>query len=385
MTSPLLWEGCKVLQSACLYICLSACISHWLHVQLHNIFCTLAPVSTWSVNQSLVLLSSTLISSPTSDTSIMTALSEETFSIVNSPAACSSVQTAPVDVCDNLSTVSDIESVALNSDDFSRTCSVSSMPKQATVHCRYKLRFPTFWLTNIRGGFTSKIDELASVLQLNNIDSALLYPCGSRLRRSQPATKPAILIMTSFASKAGPCCQSSYRQQQHYDVIANWAGHAQLYRHTDTLPHWSSSDDSTVHVLSILWMTSCFHIVGHMWCMARLVAEGCQSAGGNVDGQSFSASALPISLLPPTDWHPSAVSLTAHNGVWLWSSTMHCARWQSLLSSIALFVSVNCSWLIQSFTKLTAFDCLFSHVSVVLESCTSCSNSYLDSRSVWTI
>ena len=30
--------------------------------------------------------------------------------------------------------------------------------------------------------------------------------------------------------------------------------------------------------------------------------------------------------LPPTDWHPSAVSIAIHNGVLLWRWTMHCAR-----------------------------------------------------------
>jgi len=34
------------------------------------------------------------------------------------------------------------------------------------------------------------------------------------------------------------------------------------------------------------------------------------------EGRSFSASAPP-SVLPPADWHPSAVSLAIHNQVWL--------------------------------------------------------------------
>jgi len=32
-----------------------------------------------------------------------------------------------------------------------------------------------------------------------------------------------------------------------------------------------------------LWMTSCFHIIEHVWCTARLTAERCQSAGGNAE------------------------------------------------------------------------------------------------------
>jgi len=35
------------------------------------------------------------------------------------------------------------------------------------------------------------------------------------------------------------------------------------------------------------------------------------------EGRSFSASASTVSALPPADWHPSAVSLAVHNGVWL--------------------------------------------------------------------
>jgi len=34
-----------------------------------------------------------------------------------------------------------------------------------------------------------------------SVTRALLYPRGSRLRRSQPATKPAILITTSLATE----------------------------------------------------------------------------------------------------------------------------------------------------------------------------------------
>jgi len=59
----------------------------------------------------------------------------------------------------------------------------------------------------------------------------------------------------------------------------------------------SSSDDSAVHyVLPVLRMTSGFHIVWYMWCMARLTATGCQSAEGNAEGRHWSASALPVCI-----------------------------------------------------------------------------------------
>jgi len=57
---------------------------------------------------------------------------------------------------------------------------------------------------------------------------------------------------------------------------------------------------------------------------------------------SFSTSAPSLIELPPTDWHPSAVSLIIHNRVWLWRWTVRCARWQSLLSSISL--SLEWKW-----------------------------------------
>jgi len=40
------------------------------------------------------------------------------------------------------------------------------------------------------------------------------------------------------------------------------------------------------------------HIMGHMWCMARFTAEGCQSAGGNARGaelQHFSSAPVSVS------------------------------------------------------------------------------------------
>jgi len=35
----------------------------------------------------------------------------------------------------------------------------------------------------------------------------------------------------------------------------------------------SSNHNAICYILPILWMTSHFHTVGHMWCMARIIAE----------------------------------------------------------------------------------------------------------------
>jgi len=43
----------------------------------------------------------------------------------------------------------------------------------------------------------------------------------------------------------------------------------------------SSSDGSAICAIPVLWMTLCFHVIGHMRRTARLTAEGCQS--GNAD------------------------------------------------------------------------------------------------------
>jgi len=46
----------------------------------------------------------------------------------------------------------------------------------------------------------------------------------------------------------------------------------------------SSSDNSVIrYVFPVLWTTSSFHMMGHMWCTTRLTTEGCQSAGGNAE------------------------------------------------------------------------------------------------------
>ena len=54
--------------------------------------------------------------------------------------------------------------------------------------------------------------------------------------------------------------------------------------------------------------------------------------------QSFNASAPPVCALPPTDWHPSAVSLAIHDAVLLLRQTTSWVWGQSLLSLTALSV-----------------------------------------------
>ena len=57
------------------------------------------------------------------------------------------------------------------------------------------------------------------------------------------------------------------------------------------------------------------------------------------EGWSFSASALPLSALPSTKGHPSAVTLTVHNRVWTWKHAMRCA--QLIMTSYKPFLSCN--------------------------------------------
>jgi len=66
----------------------------------------------------------------------------------------------------------------------------------------------------------------------------------------------------------------------------------------------SPFDNSAIRcILPVLWMTSCVHVVGDMWCTARLTAEGCQSAGCNAERCGAEALKLLPSLrcLPLTD------------------------------------------------------------------------------------
>jgi len=62
----------------------------------------------------------------------------------------------------------------------------------------------------------------------------------------------------------------------------------------------SFSDGNAVrYVLPVLWMTSRFYIIGHMWCTARNTARDVsQWEATQTDGRSFSARLL------PAQWHP---------------------------------------------------------------------------------
>ena len=61
------------------------------------------------------------------------------------------------------------------------------------------------------------------------------------------------------------------------------------------------------------------------------------SGGQHGEGQSFSALAPPLFALPSADWHPLAISIAVHNGVWRCRQTVRYARGQSLLSSIGFY------------------------------------------------
>jgi len=75
--------------------------------------------------------------------------------------------------------------------------------------------------------------------------------------------------------------------------------------------------------------------------------------------RSFSTSAPPVSVLPSADWCLSAVSLTIHNGVWLWKGTMYCAPSNSaILICLAVF----------DFSLFVAAQWIFIHIFYNLQS-----------------
>ena len=85
----------------------------------------------------------------------------------------------------------------------------------------------------------------------------------------------------------------------------------------------SSSDDRYVLPVPVLRTTSCFHTIRHLWCTARLMADGCQREERR-DGQSFNSLALPITVTDILGNKPRRTqrSLT----VPLWRQTVRCAR-----------------------------------------------------------
>jgi len=105
----------------------------------------------------------------------------------------------------------------------------------------------------------------------------------------------------------------------------------------------SSSDDRYVLPVPVLQMTSCFHIIKHMWVYGEAYGRR-MSAGGTqrwAELQLYSFAHLCVTSLWLTS---SAISLAAHNGVWLCrcggkQCVAHGGR--SLPSSITLFYSAR--------------------------------------------
>lgn len=80
---------------------------------------------------------------------------------------------------------------------------------------------------------------------------------------------------------------------------------------------WSSSDDGAICCAFLALLLACFHNrVYVVYC--EVLAEVCQSVGGNAEGQSF--------------------SLAIHDGLLLWWRTICCIQGQSLLSSLPCYL-----------------------------------------------
>ena len=111
--------------------------------------------------------------------------------------------------------------------------------------------------------------------------------------------------------------------------------------------------------LTVLW-TSCFHIIGHTRCMARLTAEGCETVGGRAEELNFNASDPPLCiashLLASLGRKPS---YTQHSLAVDVNNVLHTG--QSLLSYSALFRSANHCF-VNNCTKLALTTIIFLFV-----------------------
>jgi len=89
--------------------------------------------------------------------------------------------------------------------------------------------------------------------------------------------------------------------------------------------------DAIRYALPVLWMTvtSCFNIRGHMWCLLRFMADGCQSAGGNAEG----AERQHFSSTPFTHW----LTYLCHKPLYSQQSLAMAAN-----SALQIGQSINC-------------------------------------------
>ena len=88
-------------------------------------------------------------------------------------------------------------------------------------------------------------------------------------------------------------------------------------------------------------MRLCFRVIGHMRCIARFLAKGCQVSGRQCrELQCFST------VLPPADCHPSAASLAIHNRMLAVeaNSALHTGAKSAILSCLVRNVNMLCAF-----------------------------------------
>jgi len=91
----------------------------------------------------------------------------------------------------------------------------------------------------------------------------------------------------------------------------------------------------------VLCMRLCFRVIGHMRCIARFLAKGCQVSGRQCrELQCFST------VLPPADCHPSAASLAIHNRMLAVeaNSALHTGAKSAILSCLVRNVNMLCAF-----------------------------------------
>ena len=79
-------------------------------------------------------------------------------------------------------------------------------------------------------------------------------------------------VATSVSELLYPCyftfyfvCPLAYRKKTYVQTLSNF-----LYVLPVAVSRSSSGDNAICYVLPVLWMTLCFHIIGHMWWTATL-------------------------------------------------------------------------------------------------------------------
>jgi len=161
-------------------------------------------------------------------------------------------------------------------------------------------------------------------------DNTLSYACNIiNLHRTDVTIKAFLLQPRSgvkYCNQRTSVCLSAHIAQKAH-VQTSWT-----FCTLHVAMAQSSSDDNAIrYAPPVLWMTSRFHIIGHIWRQ------------------------LHPSMLPPTDWHPLDSPL--HNGVWLLRRTMHYTHGASLLS---LAASIFCMLYFQWAARSTFQTCILN-------------------------